>query len=281
MNLSAADEALARNCRFNSRVLIHALNPGSTLGDHTGGSLIFQDHRPYFAGDDLRRIDWRAYARTDQLLLKTYQEEISPYLELLVDSSASMAVTPAKERALRRWTWFLTTVGLHNGYTVVVQRLGHDLVPVRPDELQQLDWKFSAAHSLPAMLAKHWKGRYHSLRILLSDFLFDTAAADHLLTTVARDATALFALQILDAEEIDPPWRGAYRLVDVDHASRQELIIGDREHAHYRQQLAGHQLLLQRALRRRGGAFVTLNAGTDLKPLVLHTLAPAGIIGLG
>jgi uncharacterized protein (DUF58 family) len=281
MNLASADEALARNCRFNQRVLVHTLNPGNTLGDHTGGSLIFQDHRPYFAGDDLRRFDWRAYARTDQLLLKTYQEEISPYLELLVDTSASMAVTPAKEAALRRWTWFLTTVGLHGGYTVAIQRLGQDLDALRPDELQQLDWKFSAAHSLPAVLTKHWKGRYRSLRVVLSDFLFDTEDAERLLVTAARDATALFALQILDAEELDPPWRGAFRLVDDDNADRQEMVIGEREYTQYRERLAAHQLLLSRALRRRGGAFATLNAGATTKSLVLNTLTPAGILSLG
>ena len=281
MNLSATDEALARNCRFNHRVLVHTLNPGSTLGDHTGGSLIFQDHRPYFAGDDLRRIDWRAYARTDQLLLKTYQEEISPYLELLVDTSASMVVTPAKEAALRRWTWFLTTVGLHGGYTVAIHRLGHDPDALRPDELQHRDWKFAAAHSLPAALTKHWKGRYRALRVVLSDFLFDTAAAERLLAVAARDATALFALQILDPAEIDPPWRGAYRLQDDDSGDHQELVIGDREHTQYRERLTAHQLLLSRALRRRGGAFVTLNAGLTTKQLVLTTLTPAGILSLG
>jgi len=281
MNLVAADEALARNCRFNQRVLVHTLNPGSTLGDHTGGSLIFQDHRPYFAGDDLRRIDWRAYARTDQLLLKTYQEEISPYLELLVDTSASMAVTPAKEQALRRWTWFLTTVGLHGGYTVAIQRLGHDPDALRPDELQHLDWKFSATHSLPAALTKNWKGRYRAIRVVLSDFLFDTAAAERLLAIAARDATALFALQILDPEEINPPWRGAFRLVDDDNADRQEMVIGEREHTQYQERLAAHQLLLSRALRRRGGAFATLNAGATTKQLVLNTLTPAGILSLG
>lgn len=280
MNLSAADEMLARNCRFNQRVLVHTLNPGNTLGDHTGGSLIFQDHRPYFAGDDLRRIDWRAYARTDQLLLKTYQEEISPYLELLVDTSASMAVTPAKEQALRRWTWFLATCGLHGGYTVAIQRPGHDAGPLRPDELQHLDWKFAARHSLPATLSRYWKGRYRSVRVVLSDFLFDPAAAERLLATVARDATVLVALQILDPDELDPPWNGAFRLVDEDNADQQELVIGAREQSQYRDRLAAHQRLLSRALRRRGGAFATLNATTDTMPLVRDTLVPAGILSL-
>ena len=65
---------------------------GPQLGVAAGQSTEFMDHRVYVAGDDVRRIDWNATARTDQLLIKRYQEEIRPSVVLLVDDSKSMAV---------------------------------------------------------------------------------------------------------------------------------------------------------------------------------------------
>ena len=49
-------------------------------GRHTGSSLDFKDFREYQPGDDLRRIDWGAYARSDKLIVKLYREEIDPHL---------------------------------------------------------------------------------------------------------------------------------------------------------------------------------------------------------
>ena len=51
---------------------------------------IFTDHRPYSTGDDLRYVDWNAYARLDQLQVKLGEAEQDIPVYLLVDCSASM-----------------------------------------------------------------------------------------------------------------------------------------------------------------------------------------------
>src|SRR5262249_19380726 len=65
---------------------------GSTLGQRSGSSLEFKDHRGYEPGDDLRHIDWNAYARSDQLTVKLFREEVTPHLDIVVDGSRSMAL---------------------------------------------------------------------------------------------------------------------------------------------------------------------------------------------
>ena len=65
---------------------------GSTLGARAGSSLEFRDYRGYEPGDDLRHVDWNAYARTDQLSVKLFREEVSPHLDVLIDGSRSMAL---------------------------------------------------------------------------------------------------------------------------------------------------------------------------------------------
>ena len=49
---------------------------GSQMGKRPGSSLEFIDHREYQPGDDLRRIDWGGFARSDKLTVKLYRDEV-------------------------------------------------------------------------------------------------------------------------------------------------------------------------------------------------------------
>ena len=64
---------------------------GRHRSPHTGVSVEFVERRPYVQGDDLRHLDWRAYARSDRLSIKRYEEETNLECTLVVDASASMA----------------------------------------------------------------------------------------------------------------------------------------------------------------------------------------------
>ena len=55
-----------------------------------GVSVEFADYRNYTAGDDFRYIDWNAFARLDELLLKLYEEREDLHIYFLVDASQSM-----------------------------------------------------------------------------------------------------------------------------------------------------------------------------------------------
>src|SRR3954452_15212780 len=55
-----------------------------------GLSLDFADYREYAPGDDLKRLDWRAYARSNRYFIKRYEEESNLRATVLLDASASM-----------------------------------------------------------------------------------------------------------------------------------------------------------------------------------------------
>ena len=55
-----------------------------------GRGMIFKDHRLYAPGDDFRSIDWRVYARTDNLYIKNYEEERNLVVHIILDCSNSM-----------------------------------------------------------------------------------------------------------------------------------------------------------------------------------------------
>ncbi|MGQ0551743.1 MAG: DUF58 domain-containing protein [Planctomycetota bacterium] len=62
-----------------------------------GVSVEFVERRPYVQGDDLRHLDWKAYARNDRLAIKRYEEETNLECTLVVDGSASMAYPAAPD----------------------------------------------------------------------------------------------------------------------------------------------------------------------------------------
>ena len=55
-----------------------------------GRGVVFKDHRIYAPGDDYRAIDWKVFARTDDLYIKTYEEERNLVVHIIVDFSSSM-----------------------------------------------------------------------------------------------------------------------------------------------------------------------------------------------
>lgn len=64
---------------------------GRHKSPHRGVSVEFVERRGYVPGDDLRHLDWKAFARTDRLSVKRYEEETNLEATLVVDASASMA----------------------------------------------------------------------------------------------------------------------------------------------------------------------------------------------
>ncbi len=76
---------------------------GEHLAKRRGGASEFQEHRPYAPGDDLRRIDWAAYARTGEPILKLFRAEEDVVARLVCDASASLGYgDPPKLDTARR-----------------------------------------------------------------------------------------------------------------------------------------------------------------------------------
>ncbi len=51
----------------------------------------FAEYRPYRPGDDIRKIDWKVYGRTDRFFVKEYEGETNTSIHLILDCSRSMA----------------------------------------------------------------------------------------------------------------------------------------------------------------------------------------------
>jgi uncharacterized protein (DUF58 family) len=63
---------------------------GRHMSPHRGASVEFAEYRKYVPGDDLRRLDWRAYGRSDRHYVKEFEADTNLRLYLIVDTSGSM-----------------------------------------------------------------------------------------------------------------------------------------------------------------------------------------------
>jgi uncharacterized protein (DUF58 family) len=74
-----------------ARKLVEGFLTGMHKSPYKGYSVEFAEHRQYYAGDEIRHIDWRAYGKTDRYYVKEYEEETNLRAHLIVDASGSMA----------------------------------------------------------------------------------------------------------------------------------------------------------------------------------------------
>src|ERR1700733_8806577 len=84
------DAARVSKLQLTARQVVEGVISGQHKSPHRGFSVEFSEHRKYVPGDELRHLDWRAYARSDRYYVKLYEQETNLRATLVVDTSASM-----------------------------------------------------------------------------------------------------------------------------------------------------------------------------------------------
>ena len=248
---------------------------GERLGAGTGSSLEFQEYRPYTPGDDLRHVDWAAYARTDTLNVRMYREEVAPRLDLLLDVSRSMAVSPEKAAAFGNVAGLLACACARTGADVRIftSPLTDSRSLARPEDVEPL---LVCAADTSVLEAPHLPLRRRSLRVVLSDFLFPHDP-DGLVPRLARDGAWVAFVQLTLLEEAEPRASGGQRLVDVESQGSLDLVLDDQAVREYAARFNRLRSGLSTAVRRIGGRFAYVHAGLPVSGAA-RALASAGVL---
>lgn len=252
--------------------------PGETRGAGVGASVEFQDRRGFLPGDDVRRLDWRALARTDKLLLRQYREEVSPGLELVVDTSRSMAVDADKARRTVDLAALLGEAGRAEGWRVRLVLV--EGATIRPAPLERLlkegvefEGRGALPEAAPGLAARLGPGR---LVVVLSDLLFP-ASPEAVVAPLAARAGRLALVQVLGVEDAEPP-AGSWRLMDAESGAVVERAVDRAEIAAYKTRLERHLAGYRDACRRAGALFVSAHADRPLVELASGELVGAGLL---
>jgi uncharacterized protein (DUF58 family) len=78
------------NLELLARHVVEGFINGLHRAPFFGASIDFAEHRGYVAGDDIRRVDWRLFARTDRFYVKQYEADTNTNFCVLLDTSKSM-----------------------------------------------------------------------------------------------------------------------------------------------------------------------------------------------
>lgn len=124
-----------------ARTVVDGFMHGQHRSLRKGSSLDFAEHRSYQPGDDLRRIDWRVYGRTDRFYIKQYDADTNASVLFALDQSGSMdfgsgAVT--KFEYARFLTASLAWLSQQQGDRVGLATFTGDLVDVVPPSVRHL-----------------------------------------------------------------------------------------------------------------------------------------------
>lgn len=260
----AAIDALARIYSLVLPDALTRLHSGDLLGRGTGSSIEYQDHRSYFLGDDVRHIDWRAFARTDRMTMKMFRQEISPSIDVVVDASRSCGVDAAKRGLVLDVAALLATVAAHSRAHLRLWAVAGGMRALaRASDLASLE--FRADVDPVGALQASPIARRRGLKLFVSDFLFPHDPAD-LVASLAGASDRLVFVQVLSRFEARPGEEAGdgVRLIDADSGERLDVTLDAAIIAEYGTRLRHLQGELERQVQRAGGVFAALEAGIDL-----------------
>lgn len=269
---------------------------GERRSPKRGQSVEFADFRPYTPGDDVRRIDWNAYARLERFFLKLFVEEEDLTVHLLVDASRSMDWGQPNKLwyALRAAgaLGYVALAGLDRATATVLGGAdggGHYFPPRRGKQQAHALFAFlSGVEAGGAVDLGRALARYAALRarpgplILLSD-LFDAGRASGTAWTGGLHALAargyeVTLLHILSPDEIEPDLAGDFKLLDSETGAEVEVTADAGLLQRYHQGLAAWQEELGRFCGARGMHYVPVETTLPAEELLFAWLWQRGVL---
>ncbi|MGD0089804.1 MAG: DUF58 domain-containing protein [Planctomycetota bacterium] len=265
-----------RQLEIFSRLRVEGRRAGDNRSPLAGFSPDFLQHRQYFPGDDLRRLDWRVLARTDRLVIRQYEELSNAELAVVLDCSGSMAYAgpgmSKHEYAVRCAAILLYLTFLRRddfslflfaedaaarvppgGTRLRLRQVFEKLVASRPSG----ETRFAACfQEVEARLLRR------GIVVVLSDFMSDPEKLGQALGRLRLRGHDVVALMIFDPTERELAQIDFTRFRDLENGelvSVDPLPIRDE----YQRQFERHQVRLREQCLAHGIDFAALPVGDD------------------
>jgi uncharacterized protein (DUF58 family) len=239
------------NLELLARSVVDGFINGLHRAPFFGASIDFAEHRGYVAGDDIRRVDWRLFARTDRFYVKQYEADTNTNFSVLLDVSKSMGF---KSRGVSKLE-YASYVAACLAYLAHRQRdrvgiitFDSEIVAHVPPSAKHFDVvlhtldraKAERPGQLPAplnKLAEHFRRR--SVLVLISDFYEDPDVVLDAIKPLRFLGNELIVFHVLDPAEIDFTFDDASSFEDLETGEQLPVVpesFGDE----YRALLAAH-----------------------------------------
>lgn len=255
----AALDFKINNLNFNS-----GSSSSNFLSKASGSSIEYSDHREYSPGDDPRYLDWKAYARTDSLIMKEFQKEIAPYYEIVLDFSPSMFFTEEKKLKSLELLYFNIELALQAKLLPRIYFIsGDSLISLSNEELffyKDFDWeeKLNARPDLNKI-----KFKAYSLRIFISDLLY-LGEPRLLLIPLIKNSTATMIFSPYLKEENSPNFLGVVKFKDCETAGELEIKITEKTLLDYKRVYSEHFSFWEEQVLKYSSTLIKLDCADEI-----------------
>lgn len=219
---------------IRARHIVEGLLSGMHRSPYFGQSVEFLQHRQYAPGDDLRRVDWKVWAKQDRLYVKQYEEDTNLRCCLLVDVSASMSYGSGD---MSKCDYAVTSAAALS-YLLLRQQDAVGCVAFDEGIRQTIPMRTTTSHLtkiVKALEAKEPRDKTNlrgvlaqvaevyprrGMMVVISDLLVDPDDTLRALRRLRQLGHDVLVLHIMDDDELDFPFAGPARFEGLETADQ-------------------------------------------------------------
>lgn len=223
-----------------ARVVVEGFINGLHRSPNLGASMDFAEHRAYMPGDDIRRIDWRLYARSDRYFVKEFEADTNANFSVLVDVSKSMSFSSRKDGMskldyARYIAACLIYFSSKQRDRVGFASFSEDIITYVPPSakhltviLHELDrMKVGVRGTLGPPLRKLSESfRRRSIICLISDLYEDPPSIVEAINQLRGKGNDIMVMHVLDPAEIEFPYDDPSNFQDLESDERIPVVPG-------------------------------------------------------
>jgi len=247
------------NLELVSRVVADGFINGLHKAPYFGASVDFAEHRGYVPGDDIRRMDWRLWARTDRYYIKNYEAETNMNFSVLLDVSKSMDYGSrgiTKLEYAKIVTACLTNLVHHQRDRVGFCAFAEDVVEHVPPSAKHMETILHVLDRLKPSdrpgrlkeplhkLAEHFGRR--GVLVVISDFYDDPQTIVEAVTPLRFRGNDIIVFHVLDPTELEFGFNDAQPFEDLE-TGEQMPVVPEAFREEYRSLVRAHIDALQQA----------------------------------
>lgn len=219
--LPAEDLAQLHGLPLFARTVMEGFSTGMHASPHKGFSVEFRQHRPYVQGDEIRRLDWKIFGRSDRFYIREFDEETNLRATVVLDASGSMSYRGTKgvikfdhARKLAAALAYVLTGQQDAVGLVTFDSKVREFIPCRTkithlhNILETLQRSEPGADTSLAGVLQNLAGRLkkRGLLMLISDGFDDAEALLQAVGVLRKQGHDIIIFQMWDRDEIDFPF---------------------------------------------------------------------------
>jgi uncharacterized protein (DUF58 family) len=240
------------NLDLLARNVVDGFINGLHRAPHFGASIDFAEHRGYVPGDDIRRVDWRLYARTDKYYVKQYEADTNTNFAVLLDVSRSMSFGSSGSVTKIDYSRYLAACLAYMAHRqrdrVGIVTFDEDVVTYVPPSAKHFDvllHTLDRAQTVRAgrlrapleKIAEHFKRR--SVVALISDLYEEPDEIVEAIKPYRFLGNDIMVFHVLDAAELDFPYKDASKFQDLE-TGEEVPIVPESLLKQYRELITAH-----------------------------------------